>query len=65
MNQTKNGLWNSPLLRSQVTSEDVRPPEMLFGYLIGPFGALLASGSFYQPAAKLPDQRAEAGPRIF
>ena len=46
MNQTKNGLWNSPLLRSQVTSEDVRPPEMLFGYLIGPFGALLASGIF-------------------
>ena len=46
MNQTKNGPWNSPLLRSQVTSEDVRPPEMLFGYLIGPFGALLASGIF-------------------
>ena len=46
MNQTKNGLWNSPLLRSQVTSEDVRPPEMLFGYLIGPFGALLAPGIF-------------------
>lgn len=46
MSQDKKGLWNSPLLRSQVRSEDVRPPEMLFGYLIGPFGALLASGIF-------------------
>lgn len=46
MSQDKKGLWSSPLLRSQVRSEDVRPPEMLFGYLIGPFGALLASGIF-------------------
>lgn len=46
MSQDKKGLWNSSLLRSQVRSEDVRPPEMLFGYLIGPFGALLASGIF-------------------
>lgn len=46
MSQDKKGLWNSLLLRSQVRSEDVRPPEMLFGYLIGPFGALLASGIF-------------------
>ena len=46
MSQNKNELWNSPLLRSQVKSADVRPPEMLFGYLIGPFGALLASGIF-------------------
>ena len=46
MSQDKKGLWNSPFLRSQVRSEDIRPPEMLFGYLIGPFGALLASGIF-------------------
>ena len=46
MSQDKKGLWNSPLLRWQVRSEDVCPPEMLFGYLIGPFGALLASGIF-------------------
>ena len=29
-----------------IKSADVRPPEMLIGYLIGPFGALLASGIF-------------------
>lgn len=29
-----------------IKSEDVRLPEMLFGYFIGPFGALLSSGIF-------------------
>lgn len=29
-----------------IKSENVRPPEMLIGYLIGPFGGLLASGIF-------------------
>ena len=46
MSQTKNGVWSSSLLQSQIKTEDVRLPEMLFGYLIGPFGALLASGIF-------------------
>lgn len=34
------------MFRSKVNSSDVKPPEMLLGYLIGPFGALLASGIF-------------------
>ena len=46
MNEQKQDIWGSPLLRSQVSSPNVKPPEMLIGYLIGPFGALLASGIF-------------------
>ena len=34
------------MLKSAVRSEDVKAPEMLLGYLIGPFGALLSSGIF-------------------
>lgn len=39
-------LWQKPLTRSSVRTEEVRLPEMLLGYLIGPFGALLSSGIF-------------------
>lgn len=42
----KKNFWNSPLTRSRVCNENVKLPEMLFGYLAGPFGALLASGIF-------------------
>lgn len=42
----KKNFWNSPLTRSRVSNENVKLPEMLFGYLAGPFGALLASGIF-------------------
>ena len=42
----KNDFWNSPLTRSAVKSDDVKMPEMLIGYLVGPFGALLSSGIF-------------------
>ena len=38
--------WRMPLTRSAVKHEEVRLPEMLIGYLIGPFGALLSSGIF-------------------
>lgn len=38
--------WQKPLTRSAVRTEEVRLPEMLLGYLIGPFGALLSSGIF-------------------
>ena len=47
MNNMKNkNFWGNPLVRSKVRSDDVKVPEMLLGYLIGPFGALLASGIF-------------------
>ncbi len=42
----KKDFWNNPLLRSRVKGENAELPETLFGYLIGPFGALLASGIF-------------------
>ncbi len=40
------GLWNSPLTRSRVKRADVKLPELLIGYLIGPFGAMLSTGIF-------------------
>jgi len=45
-NQAKKDFWNTPLTSSLVKSQDVKLPEMLFGYFIGPFGALLSSGIF-------------------
>lgn len=46
MTQSKKDFWSSPLTCSLVKSDDVKLPEMLFGYLVGPFGALLSSGIF-------------------
>lgn len=46
MSQKQPGIWSNPLFRSKICSPNVKPPEMLLGYLIGPFGALLASGIF-------------------
>lgn len=42
----KKNFFNSPLLKSRVKSANVKWSELLFGYFIGPFGALLASGIF-------------------
>ncbi len=46
MSSQKNDFWSSPLTRSKITTSDVKTPEMLLGYFIGPFGALLSSGIF-------------------
>ena len=46
MNDKKNDFWSTPLTRSLIRSPEVRLPEMLLGYFIGPFGALLSSGIF-------------------
>ena len=46
MNQTKGDFWSTPLTSSAIRSPQVRLPEMLLGYFIGPFGALLSSGIF-------------------
>lgn len=43
---SKNDFWNSPLTASLAKKDRVTTPEMLIGYLIGPFGALLSSGIF-------------------
>ena len=44
--KNRKNFWDTPLTRSLVKSDKVILPEMLFGYLIGPFGALLSSGIF-------------------
>ena len=41
-----NSFWNSPLTSSLARKDKVTMPEMLLGYLVGPFGALLSSGIF-------------------
>ncbi|MDO4649569.1 MAG: MFS transporter [Eubacteriales bacterium] len=42
----KKDLWSHPLLQTKIKSDNVKVVEMFFGYLAGPFGALLASGIF-------------------
>ncbi len=43
---TKPGLLERGILKSRVKSSNVKIPEIVFGYLIGPFGAMLAGGVF-------------------
>ncbi len=42
----KRTVWDGPLTKSAVPHQKVILPEVLFGYLIGPFGGMLASGIF-------------------
>ncbi len=44
--QKQSNFWNTPLTASLVKGKDVRMPEMLLGYFIGPVGGLLSSGIF-------------------
>ena len=44
--QTGKNLWSGPITGTRVKPGAVRLPEMLLGYFIGPFGALLSSGIF-------------------
>ena len=46
MKDKKKDIWSSPLLASSVKTDDVKLPEMVIGYFLGPFGALLSSGIF-------------------
>ncbi len=45
MNEKKS-IWTNPLFQSKIKSDKVKFAEIFFGYLAGPFGALLASGIF-------------------
>jgi len=38
--------WNTPFTSSRIKTNEVKLPEMLIGYLIGPFGAMLSFGIF-------------------
>lgn len=42
----KRKFWESRLVKTQIKSDKVTMPEILFGYFIGPFGAMLSSGIF-------------------
>ncbi|MCD7761150.1 MAG: MFS transporter, partial [Clostridiales bacterium] len=42
----KGGFWSTPLTSTAIKNDRVKMPEMLLGYLVGPFGALLSSGIF-------------------
>lgn len=44
--QKQTNFWNTPLTSSLIKGKDVRMPEMLLGYFIGPVGGLLSSGIF-------------------
>ena len=44
--QKQTGFWNTPLTSSLIKDQNVRLPEMLLGYFIGPVGGLLSSGIF-------------------
>ena len=44
--KNRKDLWESPFTKTLCNKDSVTTPEMLFGYLIGPFGALLSSGIF-------------------
>lgn len=46
MTKAKTSLFDKPLFSTKVKSANVKFKEMLFGYFLGPFGALLASGVF-------------------
>lgn len=45
-NASKKSIFENPMLSTKIKSANVKLPEMLFGYFLGPFGALLASGIF-------------------
>ncbi len=42
----KSKFFNSPLLRTKITSANVKPKEMLLGYFIGPFLAFISNAIF-------------------
>lgn len=46
MSDKKKEFWSGPVGGSFIKTNEVRLPEMLIGYFIGPFGALLSSGIF-------------------
>lgn len=38
--------FDNPFVKTKITSADVKPPEMILGYLLGPFGALISNATF-------------------
>ncbi len=46
MGKEKKSIFENPLFSTKIKSANVKLRETLFGYFLGPFGALLASGIF-------------------
>ena len=46
MSKQRDGFWSTPLTSSAIKTSEVKLPEMVIGYFLGPFGALLSSGIF-------------------
>ncbi len=46
MKNNGRDIWSNPIFQSSIKSDDVKIQEMIIGYFIGPFGALLSSGIF-------------------
>lgn len=40
------GFFNNPLVRTRITSANVKPPEMLLGYFVGPFCSFISNAIF-------------------
>lgn len=38
--------FDNPLVKTKITSANVKPPEMILGYLLGPFCALISNATF-------------------
>ena len=41
-----NKFFDNPLLRTKITSANVKPKEMLLGYFLGPFCAFISNAIF-------------------
>lgn len=46
MSEAKGRLFDRPVFQTRVTSANIRPREMLLGYILGPFGGLITSQVF-------------------
>lgn len=44
--RTNGGFFDNPLVRTRITSANVKPPEMLLGYFVGPFCAFISNAIF-------------------
>lgn len=42
----RQGFFDNPLVRTRITSANVKPPEMLLGYFVGPFCAFISNAIF-------------------
>ena len=49
----KNQFFDNPLMRTKITSANVKPKEMILGYFLGPFCAFISNAIFGAAAMKI------------